>query len=197
MGFFTGHCKYGTDLSKQLTNYLRGVLDSCGSVRISFSRRTPDKVANFVRKELGDHPKIYVYDGEEPNPHMGHLAWADAFIVTADSISMLSEACSTGKPVYVVGAERCKWKFAEFHKTLRERGLVRPFTGLEDVSFMQRNMHYFHLLFGLIWQTNYYSSGNAKRKTISGAFCINILFKQPLHVQVGKISHLQQKPSIG
>ncbi|KAL9996968.1 putative mitochondrial fission protein ELM1 [Helianthus debilis subsp. tardiflorus] len=130
----TSHCKYGTDLSKQLINYLRGILDSCGSVRISFSRRTPDKVANSVRKELGDHPKIYVYDGEEPNPHMGHLAWADAFIVTADSISMLSEACSTGKPVYVVGAERCKWKFAEFHKTLRERGLVRPFTGLEDMS---------------------------------------------------------------
>lgn len=32
----------------------------------------------------------------EPNPHMGHLAWADAFIVTADSVSMLSEVCSTG-----------------------------------------------------------------------------------------------------
>lgn len=27
---------------------------------------------------------------------MGHLAWADAFVITADSISMLSEACSTG-----------------------------------------------------------------------------------------------------
>lgn len=32
----------------------------------------------------------------EPNPHMGHLAWADAFVVTADSVSMLSEACGTG-----------------------------------------------------------------------------------------------------
>jgi mitochondrial fission protein ELM1 len=27
---------------------------------------------------------------------MGHLAWADAFVITADSVSMLSEACSTG-----------------------------------------------------------------------------------------------------
>lgn len=32
----------------------------------------------------------------EPNPHMGHLAWADAFVVTADSVSMISEVCSTG-----------------------------------------------------------------------------------------------------
>jgi len=27
---------------------------------------------------------------------MGHLAWADTFVVTADSVSMISEACSTG-----------------------------------------------------------------------------------------------------
>lgn len=45
---------------------------------------------------------------------------------------MFLTSCS--KPVYVVGAERCTWKFVEFHKVLRERGLVRPFTGLEDVS---------------------------------------------------------------
>lgn len=32
----------------------------------------------------------------EPNPHMGHLAWADAFVITADSVGQISEACSTG-----------------------------------------------------------------------------------------------------
>ncbi|KAA8518543.1 hypothetical protein F0562_016017 [Nyssa sinensis] len=36
------------------------------------------------------------------------------------------------KPVYVIGAERCTWKFADFHKSLRERGVVRPFTGKEN-----------------------------------------------------------------
>ncbi|KAK3007079.1 hypothetical protein RJ639_015983 [Escallonia herrerae] len=127
-------CRYGADLAKQLTGSLHNVLGSCGSVRISFSRRTPEKVSNTVLKELGNHPKIFIWDGQEPNPHLGHLAWADAFVITADSVSMLSEACSTGKPVYVVGAERCTWKFVEFHKTLRERGLVRPFTGFEDIS---------------------------------------------------------------
>ncbi|XP_028110094.1 mitochondrial fission protein ELM1-like [Camellia sinensis] len=70
---------------------------------------------------------------EECSSH-GHLAWADAFIITADSVSMLSEACSTGKPVYVIGAGRCTWKFVEFHKSLQERGVVRPFTGKEDIS---------------------------------------------------------------
>lgn len=32
----------------------------------------------------------------DPNMQMGHLAWADAFVVTADSVSLISEACSTG-----------------------------------------------------------------------------------------------------
>ncbi|KAM0840660.1 hypothetical protein ACQ4PT_059515 [Festuca glaucescens] len=53
-------------------------------------------VSDLILKEFSTHPKFYIWDGEEPNPHPGHLAWADAFIVTANSISMLSEACSTG-----------------------------------------------------------------------------------------------------
>lgn len=130
----TGCCRYGSDLAKQLTAHLLNVLVSCGSIRISFSMRTPEKVSKIIIKELGNNPKVHIWDGEEPNPHLGHLAWADAFVVTADSISLISEACSTGKPVYVMGAERCTWKFTDFHKSLRERGVVRPFTGSEDMS---------------------------------------------------------------
>ncbi|KAL4292747.1 hypothetical protein HN51_043104 [Arachis hypogaea] len=130
----TRNCRYGVDLAKQLAASLLNVLASCGSVRISFSERTPQKVSDTILKELGGNPKVHIWDGQEPNPHLGHLAWADAFVVTADSVSMISEACSTGKPVYVIGAERCKWKFTEFHKSLRERGVVRPFTGSEDIS---------------------------------------------------------------
>ncbi|KAG9153586.1 hypothetical protein Leryth_008511 [Lithospermum erythrorhizon] len=130
----TRYCRYGTDLARQLTTSLHSVLESCGSVRISFSRRTPEKVRNVIKKEFGTELKIHIWSGEGPNPHMGNLAWADAFIVTADSVSMLSEACSTGKPVYVIGSERCTWKFMDFHKNLREKGVVRPFTGLEDMS---------------------------------------------------------------
>ncbi|XP_012074404.1 mitochondrial fission protein ELM1 isoform X2 [Jatropha curcas] len=130
----TGNCEYGIDLAKQLTDMLQKVLWSCGSVRISFSRRTPEKVSKILGKEFGNNPKVYIWNGEGANPHVGHLAWADAFVITADSVSMLSEACSTGKPVYVIGAERCTWKFADFQKRLQELGVVRPFTGKEDIS---------------------------------------------------------------
>ncbi|XP_062172654.1 mitochondrial fission protein ELM1 [Alnus glutinosa] len=130
----TRHCRYGADLAKQLTTCLLSVFVSCGSVRISFSDGTPEKVSYVITKELGNNPKVYIWDGQDPNMQMGHLAWADAFVVTADSVSLISEACSTGKPVYVIGAERCTWKLSDFHKSLRERGVVRPFTGSEDIS---------------------------------------------------------------
>ncbi|VVB13416.1 unnamed protein product [Arabis nemorensis] len=129
----TRNCLYGVDLAMQLCGMLQRVLWSCGSLRISFSRRTPKKVAEIITRELSSNSKVYIWDGKDPNPHLGHLALADAFIITADSVSMLSEACSTGKPVYVVGAERCTWKFSDFQKTLHERGAVRPLTGMENM----------------------------------------------------------------
>ncbi|XP_010535701.1 PREDICTED: mitochondrial fission protein ELM1 [Tarenaya hassleriana] len=134
IGWPTRNCRYGADLAKQLTASLLSVIASCGSVRISFSHRTPGKVSKIIVKELGDNPKVYIGNGQEPNPYMGHLAWGDAFVVTADSVSLISEACSTGKPVYVIGANHCKWRIADFHKSLRERGMVRPLTGSEDMA---------------------------------------------------------------
>ncbi|KAG2406221.1 Mitochondrial fission protein [Vigna angularis] len=158
----TGNCPYGVDLVKKLVVMLQSVMWSCGSIRISFSRRTPDKFwlqtmssllvvhlfdlvlamacindvawGKILVKEFSTNPKVQIWDGEGPNPHMGHLAWADAFVITADSVSMLSEACSTGKPVYVVGAELCTWKFADFQNSLQKHGVARPFTGKENVS---------------------------------------------------------------
>lgn len=136
----TSNCPYGDDLAKELITKLQNVMWSCGSLRISFSRRTPVRVSEMFVKEFRANSKVHIWDGEGPNPHMGHLAWADAFVVTADSVSMLSEVCSTGKPVYIGGAERCKWKFADFQNSLQERGAVRAFTGKED-GVAEENLH--------------------------------------------------------
>ncbi|ONH96006.1 hypothetical protein PRUPE_7G101400 [Prunus persica] len=97
------NCSYGVDLGKRLAAMLQNVLWSCGCVRISFSRRTPEKLSRILMKEFGTNPKVYIWDGEGCNPHMGHLACADAFVITADSVSMLSEACSTGLPELPAG----------------------------------------------------------------------------------------------
>ena len=40
-------------------------------------------------------------EGDADNPYLGFLALADTVIVTGDSMSMLAEACTTGRPVHI------------------------------------------------------------------------------------------------
>ena len=63
------------------------------------------------------------------NPYYAYLAVADAFLVTADSVSMISEAAMTGKPVHVIELDGGDAKFARFHRAMQESGITRPFTG--------------------------------------------------------------------
>ncbi|KAL5575923.1 hypothetical protein UlMin_017622 [Ulmus minor] len=100
--------RYGADLAKYLVSNLHSVLVSCGSVRICFSNRTTEKVSSIIVKELGDNPKVFIWNCDETIPHMGHLAWADAFVVTSDSVGTISEVCSSGRPVYVMGSKYMK-----------------------------------------------------------------------------------------
>ena len=73
-----------------------------GSVLAPPSRRTGQEAAHALAAGLA--PVLHVlYRWGEPgeNPYLGFLASADAIIVTADSVAMISEACATGAPVYV------------------------------------------------------------------------------------------------
>ena len=45
---------------------------------------------------------------------------ADMIAVTADSVGMCSEACSTGKTVVTLLAHKCRGKFASFHANLEQ-----------------------------------------------------------------------------
>jgi hypothetical protein len=45
---------------------------------------------------------LYRWAPDDPeNPYFGILANADRIIATADSVSMMAEACATGRPVYL------------------------------------------------------------------------------------------------
>jgi len=64
------------------------------------------------------------------------LALADYILVTEDSVSLASEACATGKPVYVIPLSGGSARHRRFHEALRAEGLTRPFAGrLERWSY--------------------------------------------------------------
>lgn len=73
-----------------------------GSLLITTSPRTADAATRVFAGDLGVPAHFYAWQpGAADNPYFGYLALADAFIVTADSVSMLAEACATGKPLYL------------------------------------------------------------------------------------------------
>ncbi len=102
---------------------------------ITASRRTDPSLVTLLRDSLNGCP-AEIWDGVGDNPYFGYLALAEAFVVTGDSVNMVCEAATTGKPVYVVDLAGGSAKFARFHQTLRETGATRPFAGrLEQWSY--------------------------------------------------------------
>lgn len=95
---------------------------------ITTSRRTGAENEAILREKLAGLP-VWLWDGSGDNPYFGFLALADALIVTSDSVAMVSEAASTGKPVHIIDLAGNAPKFTRFHDRLRAAGIARPFTG--------------------------------------------------------------------
>jgi mitochondrial fission protein ELM1 len=92
------------------------------------SRRTDPATLSILTQAMAGMP-AYVWDGRGANPYFGMLALADAIVVTEDSVSMATEACATGKPVYIAALEGASRRIRAFHDDLRAAGMTRPFTG--------------------------------------------------------------------
>jgi hypothetical protein len=71
-----------------------------------------------------------------PNPYDGFLSHAEHVMVTADSVTMLSEAAGTGRPVHILPLDGAHPKFERFHRELIARGIAKRFDGtLADWSY--------------------------------------------------------------
>jgi hypothetical protein len=128
--------RLGLDRLAALADSIAGVLHAGGgSALVTPSRRTSAAGIARLRDRLAGLP-AEIWDGSGDNPYYAYLAIADALLVTADSVSMVSEAAATGKPVHVVELEGGDAKFARFHASMREAGITRPFAGrIESWSY--------------------------------------------------------------
>ena len=117
---------------------LRQILAVCedidGSCLVTTSRRTSPAVERLLSERLARHPRcglLLLASRDDLNGTVpGMLGWASVVVVTGESISMLSEACASGRPVVVVeppakptravGATKPR----RFLRTLVERGYV-------------------------------------------------------------------------
>ena len=86
------------------TKLLRRVEADGGTLIVVGSPRTPHDARAVIRSTLGASPNAAIVAGNEVR-YPVLLADADEHFVTADSISMISEAVMTGKPVGLIAAE--------------------------------------------------------------------------------------------
>ncbi len=119
----------GTALAAQLAAMVRA--DGVG-VAVTPSRRTSPLVVDALRAALEPLGGL-VWDGQGENPYFGMLACADAIVVTADSVSMVSEAVATAVPVLIADLPGRSRRIGGFLRGLQRDGRTRIFRGRLEV----------------------------------------------------------------
>ena len=94
------------------------------------SRRTSDELTEAVKSNLkGDFRFFNWQEVRNENPYLAILGYADFFIITGDSVSMISECCSTGKPVYIFDEKAISAKkHRKFHQNLFAENYAKKLT---------------------------------------------------------------------
>ncbi len=109
-----------TALARQVTGF-------AGSVLATASRRTGGPATGALAEALRGTPhRLYGWGEAGPNPYPGFLAWADAVVVTGDSVSMLSEALATAGPVFVADPGGLGARHRALAESLYVAGQARP-----------------------------------------------------------------------
>jgi mitochondrial fission protein ELM1 len=115
-----------SDVESILTEVDRASQRLGGDYLVTTSRRTPEGINRFLRSQLANHPRcqLCVIASEDSRPEVvpGMMALADYLVVTEDSLSMISEAVSSGKPVVVAKLNRdgLPEKHYRFHEMLEK-----------------------------------------------------------------------------
>ncbi len=73
-----------------------------GTLLVTTSARTEPEAVEALRRALPGAGLFYAWkSGDAENPYLGLLSLADVLVASGESISMATEACATGKPVYL------------------------------------------------------------------------------------------------
>lgn len=135
-----GNSKAYRMTEKIMRNLCHDLKSLDASLMITASRRTGEENLKILQDEMQGRPDTYIWDGTGENPYFGLLAWADTIMVSADSASMLSEASTTGKPVYIVDMDGGAKRISALHQNLIDAGAARFFNKkLENWSYSPLN----------------------------------------------------------
>lgn len=103
------------------------VVGFAGSVMATTSRRTGEAAADALAASLAPVPhRLHRWGRGGANPLLAFMAWADALVVTGDSISMLSESLVTAAPIFIAPLGGEGPRHLAMHESLYAAGQARP-----------------------------------------------------------------------
>lgn len=108
IGGSTGTYEWSAIIAARIAHEVNGWVRSAGgSLLVVSSRRTGIDAEKAIEEHV-TVPNLSYYwtQPKGPNPYMAFLASSDHIVVTEDSVSMIAEACSTGKQVEVFALPR-------------------------------------------------------------------------------------------
>ena len=102
VGGTTRPFRLDADAARDLLVQARRYAGETGTLYVTTSRRTPASAVSALQQALPAGGRLYQW-GDDPadNPYYGLLAHADGFVVTGDSMSMLTEVARLGGPLAI------------------------------------------------------------------------------------------------
>ena len=132
--------KFDNDQLINIFNMIKSNFVSKGySVIVIPSMRTPKDSIELAIREMGTCG--HVVKGIDKQAYLSAYALANYVVVTCDSTSMISEAATSGKPIFVAHMKPKKnnYRFQKFFKLFREMGIIRDLG--EKVETWTYNKH--------------------------------------------------------
>ena len=117
---------FNSDQIINIFNQIKSIFVSDGyKVIIIPSMRTPKKIIDLAIREMGSCG--HVVNKVDKQAYLSAYALANHVIVTCDSTSMISEAATSGKPVFVahMQAKKNNYRFKRFFELFKQMGITR------------------------------------------------------------------------
>lgn len=127
--------KHAKDFAAQISQFASTM---GGSLMITTSRRTNIEAEKAIVESLTVPHYFHSWHNatSDGNPFYGFLGLADIVITTGDSISMCSEGCATGKPVYIYASDEfVSPKHRQFIDELYAIGVAKPLLANDNNLF--------------------------------------------------------------
>ena len=124
----------------QIFNKIKSIFVSKGyKVIVIPSMRTPKEIINFAIKEMGSCG--YVVNKVDKQAYLSAYALANYIVVTCDSTSMISEAATSGKPIFVahMKIKKNNYRFQRFFELFKQMGITKDLG--EKVETWTYNKH--------------------------------------------------------